>query len=61
MKWERMTLRDRIAARIYVAMVYQSTEPIIYVVDAWQTAGKISRKKCRSLADRILIETEVKP
>lgn len=54
MKWESMSIRDRIAAHIYVSMMHTSTEPIIFVPEVWSKADKITRKKCRACANTIL-------
>ena len=61
MKWESMTLRDRIAARIYVSTMHTTTKSITFVPKAWAGASTPARKKCRSCAKSILEEIGVKP
>jgi hypothetical protein len=57
-KWEKLSLRERIAARIYVSLIHVSTEPITFFIDAWEHADAVARKKCLALSDSIQKEME---
>jgi len=57
--WKKMTLRDRIAARLFVAFIYKKTEPITFIADVWATStNKDDRKICRDIADSVIEEAK---
>ena len=50
--WDKLSLRDRIAARIYCSFL-TTTQGIQFLPNEWASASKENRAKSRSVADGI--------